>query len=49
VTLEKSVRFWLQDYEDPAPEKQAQYARWRKMRVDWEAAKAAAAKPSRKE
>jgi dipeptidyl aminopeptidase/acylaminoacyl peptidase len=34
-------RFWLQGYEDPATEKQEQYARWRKMREDWEAAKAA--------
>jgi dipeptidyl aminopeptidase/acylaminoacyl peptidase len=25
-------RFWLQDYEDPSPEKAAQYARWRAMR-----------------
>lgn len=26
-------RFWLQDYEDPAPEKQEQYVRWRQLRV----------------
>lgn len=26
-------RFWLQDYEDPAIDKTAQYARWRKMRL----------------
>jgi dipeptidyl aminopeptidase/acylaminoacyl peptidase len=32
-------RFWLQGYENPAPKKQAQYARWRKMREEWEAAK----------
>ncbi|MFC5437217.1 Atxe2 family lasso peptide isopeptidase [Rhodanobacter umsongensis] len=25
-------RFWLQGYEDPAPSKKAQYARWRAMR-----------------
>jgi hypothetical protein len=25
-------RFWLQDYEDRAPEKEAQYVRWRAMR-----------------
>lgn len=25
-------RFWLQDYEDPAPEKQDQYRRWRVLR-----------------
>lgn len=25
-------RFWLQDYEDPAAEKQDQYARWRQLR-----------------
>ncbi len=25
-------RFWLQDYEDPDPSKQEQYARWRKLR-----------------
>jgi hypothetical protein len=25
-------RFWLQDYEDPAPEKQEQYARWHQLR-----------------
>lgn len=25
-------RFWLQDIEDPAPAKQAQYARWRQLR-----------------
>jgi dipeptidyl aminopeptidase/acylaminoacyl peptidase len=26
------MRFWLQGYEDPAPEKQAQYMMWRKLR-----------------
>ncbi|HEY0198718.1 MAG TPA: Atxe2 family lasso peptide isopeptidase [Rhodanobacter sp.] len=26
-------RFWLQDYEDPAPEKRAQYEHWRDMRA----------------
>lgn len=26
--------FWLQDKEDPAPEKQEQYARWRKMKEE---------------
>jgi dipeptidyl aminopeptidase/acylaminoacyl peptidase len=25
-------RFWLQDYEDPAPDKAAQYTRWRELR-----------------
>ena len=25
-------RFWLQDYEDPDPQKSAQYLRWRKLR-----------------
>jgi|GEM_PF-1176680 len=25
-------RFWLQDYEDPAPEKRTQYMRWRELR-----------------
>jgi hypothetical protein len=25
-------RFWLQDYEDPAPVKNEQYARWREPR-----------------
>ena len=25
-------RFWLQDYENPAPDKAGQYARWRKLR-----------------
>jgi dipeptidyl aminopeptidase/acylaminoacyl peptidase len=25
-------RFWLQDYEDPAPEKRDQYARWQQLR-----------------
>lgn len=25
-------RFWLQDYEDPDPDKSEQYARWRKLR-----------------
>jgi hypothetical protein len=25
-------RFWLQDYEDPAPEKVEQYRRWRELR-----------------
>lgn len=25
-------RFWLQDYEDPAPEKQEEYTRWRQLR-----------------
>jgi dipeptidyl aminopeptidase/acylaminoacyl peptidase len=29
------LRFWLQGYEDPAPEKTGQYARWRKMRAEW--------------
>ena len=37
-------RFWLQGYEDPDPEKKAQYVRWRKMREDWPASKAAASK-----
>jgi fermentation-respiration switch protein FrsA (DUF1100 family) len=27
------LRFWLQLYEDPAPEKREQYARWRKLRA----------------
>jgi dipeptidyl aminopeptidase/acylaminoacyl peptidase len=35
-------RFWLQDYEDPAPEKRPQYVRWRKMRENWAAAATAA-------
>lgn len=26
------MRFWLQGYEDPDPDKRAQYARWRKLR-----------------
>jgi hypothetical protein len=26
-------RFWLQDYEDPDPEKKGQYAVWREMKV----------------
>jgi dipeptidyl aminopeptidase/acylaminoacyl peptidase len=26
------MRFWLQDYEDPAPEKVEQYRRWRELR-----------------
>lgn len=26
-------RFWLQDYEDPAPDKRAQYERWRALRT----------------
>jgi dipeptidyl aminopeptidase/acylaminoacyl peptidase len=26
-------RFWLQDYADPAPDKQEQYRRWRELRV----------------
>ena len=26
-------RFWLQDYEDPAPEKAEQYKRWRELRT----------------
>jgi dipeptidyl aminopeptidase/acylaminoacyl peptidase len=26
------LRFWLQSYEDPAPEKAVQYERWRKLR-----------------
>ena len=25
-------RFWLQDFEDPSPDKADQYARWRAMR-----------------
>ena len=25
-------RFWLQDYEDPVPEKADQYTRWRELR-----------------
>lgn len=32
--------FWIRGYEDPEPEKQKQYARWRKMRDDREAPKA---------
>lgn len=28
-------RFWLQDYEDPAPGKQERYRRWRRMREAW--------------
>ena len=36
VTAETSnvdwFRFWLQDYEDPAPEKADQYTRWRELR-----------------
>lgn len=31
-------RFWLQGYEDPAPTKQAQYARWRTLREKRDAA-----------
>ena len=31
-------RFWLQDHEDPAPEKAAMYARWRQMRAGAKAA-----------
>ena len=27
------MRFWLQGYEDPAPEKRAQYARWQKLKL----------------
>jgi hypothetical protein len=26
-------RFWLQNYEDPDPAKESQYARWRKLRT----------------
>jgi hypothetical protein len=26
------MRFWLQDYEDPIPDKAAQYVRWRELR-----------------
>jgi len=26
------MRFWLQDYEDPAPKKESQYIRWRELR-----------------
>ena len=33
-------RFWLQRYEDPNPKKKNQYARWRKMREEWEKQKA---------
>jgi hypothetical protein len=29
------LRFWLQGYEDAAPAKAEQYARWRRLRVDW--------------
>ncbi|MBL8552254.1 MAG: Atxe2 family lasso peptide isopeptidase [Hyphomonadaceae bacterium] len=32
------LRFWLMDEEDPAPEKQAQYQRWRQLRPLAEAA-----------
>jgi dipeptidyl aminopeptidase/acylaminoacyl peptidase len=28
------MRFWLQGYEDPAPEKRAQYALWRKLKTE---------------
>jgi dipeptidyl aminopeptidase/acylaminoacyl peptidase len=34
-SLERNVdwyRFWLQDYEDPAPQKAEQYARWRRLK-----------------
>jgi hypothetical protein len=27
------LRFWLQDYEDPDPVKQAQYRRWEAMKA----------------
>lgn len=33
-------RFWLQDYEDPAPAKTEQYSRWRKLRQQHEANRA---------
>jgi dipeptidyl aminopeptidase/acylaminoacyl peptidase len=36
-------RFWLQDYEDPAPEKGEQYNRWRELRKVSEAARRATA------
>jgi hypothetical protein len=29
------LRFWLQGYEDAAPAKAEQYARWRRLRFDW--------------
>src|SRR6266446_4956626 len=35
-------RFWLKDQEDADPAKAEQYTRWREMRKNWEAAKAAA-------
>jgi dipeptidyl aminopeptidase/acylaminoacyl peptidase len=31
-------RFWLQDYEDPSPDKAAQYFRWRRLREERDAA-----------
>jgi dipeptidyl aminopeptidase/acylaminoacyl peptidase len=33
--------YWIRGYEDPAPGKREQYAKWRKMHEDWKAAKAA--------
>jgi len=37
VSMERNLdwfRFWLQGYEDPAPQKRAQYERWRAMRAN---------------
>jgi len=31
------LSFWLQNYEDPDPAKAEQYARWRRIRGDWQA------------
>lgn len=38
-------RFWLQGYEDPNPGKAAQYARWRELRAERDAAQKNAAPP----
>jgi hypothetical protein len=39
------MRFWLQGYEDPAPEKRAQYTRWQKLKLDVQENGAAAETP----
>jgi dipeptidyl aminopeptidase/acylaminoacyl peptidase len=39
------MRFWLQEYEDPAPEKRAQYAGWEKLKLNVKVSSGAAETP----
>jgi hypothetical protein len=39
------MNFWLQDKEDPDPNKQEQYKRWRAMREEFQKRHPATARP----